>query len=179
MQIYFKTHFIMRYFQLKFLRNLLYSPLSNKFSFNENMSLCVRLGVMVKDRSGESTMRDGKRSIPGNVIFFTGVEMFQFLKQCKYIKNTFYSAVFCILSWIKLVQRILWFYTIYRIIYFALKRKMLFHGLRPFFWPIPFKTREFILIMNLKCVLHACAGKTVQHHAKILLGQHHAKILLG
>ena len=47
---------------------------------------------------------------------------------------------------------------------------MLFHGLRPFFWPIPFKTREFIPIINLKCVLHACAGKTIQHHAKILLG---------
>ena len=59
---------------------------------------------------------------------------------------------------------------IYRIIYFTLKRKMLFHGLRLFSWPIPFKTREFIPIMNLKCILHACAGKTVQHHTKILLG---------
>jgi hypothetical protein len=70
----------------------------------------------------------------------------------------------------KLVQRIRWFFTIYRIIYFVWKRKMLFPGLRLFFWPLPFKTREFIPIMNLKCILHACAGKTVQHHAKILLG---------
>jgi hypothetical protein len=122
------------------------------------------------------TMRGALSSIPVKEEFYRlriysdEEKSFNFFSNAIIFKTHFIMRYFAFYHGFKLVQRIRWFFTIYRIIYFALKRKMLFHGLRPFFWPIPFKTREFIPIMNLKFILNACAGKTVQHHAKILLG---------
>jgi hypothetical protein len=106
--------------------------------------------------------------IPEKIMFFStqgsskGWKSFNFENNTNILKTHFILLYFAFYHGFQLFQRILWFYTIYRIIYFALKRKMLLHGLRPFFWPIPFKTREFIPIMNLKCILHAWAGKTMQ-----------------